>query len=225
MTHVKALQAGHSSQGTSEPITPVLIIFCMDPVLYHSPSSISGRTSINKRRVVVLDDSSSDEGSITTGPCPGSKSPSPIPSGTRKRAKLVFEDSSGDEMPAVDRSFISATRNNFFRAVQLDLEEKTSFTELYAAVKSWQSQMEDYKLSDSVPKLQNLHPDTKAMQLYPSDASSHLSACEIYGDGNCLPRAISVTICGSQDLRVEMRVRMTVEMTLHSKLYMENNFF
>ena len=23
MTHVKALQAGHSSQGTSEPITPV----------------------------------------------------------------------------------------------------------------------------------------------------------------------------------------------------------
>ena len=25
MTHVKALQAGHSSQGTSEPITPVLL--------------------------------------------------------------------------------------------------------------------------------------------------------------------------------------------------------
>ena len=24
MTHVKALQAGHSSQGTSEPITPAL---------------------------------------------------------------------------------------------------------------------------------------------------------------------------------------------------------
>ena len=26
MTHVKALQAGHSSQGTSEPITPVLVV-------------------------------------------------------------------------------------------------------------------------------------------------------------------------------------------------------
>ena len=26
MTHVKALQAGHSSQGTSEPITPVCAI-------------------------------------------------------------------------------------------------------------------------------------------------------------------------------------------------------
>ena len=27
MTHVKALQAGHSSQGTSEPITPELLFF------------------------------------------------------------------------------------------------------------------------------------------------------------------------------------------------------
>ena len=27
MTHVKALQAGHSSQGTSEPITPVHILY------------------------------------------------------------------------------------------------------------------------------------------------------------------------------------------------------
>ena len=26
MTHVKALQAGHSSQGTSEPITPVYTV-------------------------------------------------------------------------------------------------------------------------------------------------------------------------------------------------------
>ena len=27
MTHVKALQAGHSSQGTSEPITPAAILY------------------------------------------------------------------------------------------------------------------------------------------------------------------------------------------------------
>ena len=31
MTHVKALQAGHSSQGTSEPITPVLDIVPVHP--------------------------------------------------------------------------------------------------------------------------------------------------------------------------------------------------
>ena len=36
MTHVKALQAGHSSQGTSEPITPV-----------HTPPSESFRTKLS----------------------------------------------------------------------------------------------------------------------------------------------------------------------------------
>ena len=29
MTHVKALQAGHSSQGTSEPITPAQYLYSM----------------------------------------------------------------------------------------------------------------------------------------------------------------------------------------------------
>ena len=33
MTHVKALQAGHSSQGTSEPITPALMVFRMVVIL------------------------------------------------------------------------------------------------------------------------------------------------------------------------------------------------
>ena len=39
MTHVKALQAGHSSQGTSEPITPVIPPFvdgCTDMEVYWS---------------------------------------------------------------------------------------------------------------------------------------------------------------------------------------------
>ena len=49
MTHVKALQAGHSSQGTSEPITPVSgvvsyncnsIPFCYQSVLVYFPCLI-----------------------------------------------------------------------------------------------------------------------------------------------------------------------------------------
>ena len=34
MTHVKALQAGHSSQGTSEPITPAQIILTVASCMY-----------------------------------------------------------------------------------------------------------------------------------------------------------------------------------------------
>ena len=42
MTHVKALQAGHSSQGTSEPITPVctqIIQFISGIRLCHVPNA------------------------------------------------------------------------------------------------------------------------------------------------------------------------------------------
>ena len=41
MTHVKALQAGHSSQGTSEPITPAEQIF------------VAGLVTVCQRRTTV----------------------------------------------------------------------------------------------------------------------------------------------------------------------------
>ena len=41
MTHVKALQAGHSSQGTSEPITPVTIsLTCRHMLTYIAVSVV-----------------------------------------------------------------------------------------------------------------------------------------------------------------------------------------
>ena len=41
MTHVKALQAGHSSQGTSEPITPVCVIVANVEVICMSQEGIN----------------------------------------------------------------------------------------------------------------------------------------------------------------------------------------
>ena len=37
MTHVKALQAGHSSQGTSEPITPAVSVAGINSVEWAEP--------------------------------------------------------------------------------------------------------------------------------------------------------------------------------------------
>ena len=46
MTHVKALQAGKSSQGTSEPITPVLVPAAVIVTLVNFSSSISLRLRV-----------------------------------------------------------------------------------------------------------------------------------------------------------------------------------
>ena len=48
MTHVKALQAGHSSQGTSEPITPVLSLISL------WCSSDFSHTKMNQRVLLKL---------------------------------------------------------------------------------------------------------------------------------------------------------------------------
>ena len=45
MTHVKALQAGHSSQGTSEPITPVIQV---------TTCTVLGNISPHSDRVICM---------------------------------------------------------------------------------------------------------------------------------------------------------------------------
>ena len=47
MTHVKALQAGHSSQGTSEPITPVLFFGFSDFIRVKISNGSVGASEIN----------------------------------------------------------------------------------------------------------------------------------------------------------------------------------
>ena len=67
MTHVKALQAGYSSQGTSEPITPVLTLTA--PVGYMKKTTghgIINGTSIRYRGAVSNDGVNSKYGTIRT---------------------------------------------------------------------------------------------------------------------------------------------------------------
>ena len=53
MTHVKALQAGHSSQGTSEPITPVTILQSSSSGITHSQLGIYYRGIYLKLRIMI----------------------------------------------------------------------------------------------------------------------------------------------------------------------------
>ena len=55
MTHVKALQAGHSSQGTSEPITPALPGQLPQLILFVSVVICFGRCRCTRLRCPRLD--------------------------------------------------------------------------------------------------------------------------------------------------------------------------
>ena len=54
--------------------------------------------------------------------------------------------------------------------------------------------------------------DMQASQLLPADIDKSLIPVCVYGDGNCLPRALSMLTYGHEDAYIEMRARITVEM-------------
>lgn len=61
--------------------------------------------------------------------------------------------------------------------------------------------------------------DYYSKEIYPSDADTHLTPVRVYGDGNCLFRAMSLLLCGSQDLHVELRARAVCDMVLWKDFY------
>ncbi|XP_076446314.1 uncharacterized protein LOC143283825 [Babylonia areolata] len=63
------------------------------------------------------------------------------------------------------------------------------------------------------------HADRISKDLYPEDAPDHLEPVEITGDGNCLPRSVSVLAYGTQDHHQELRTRIIVEMAAHEDHY------
>ena len=54
--------------------------------------------------------------------------------------------------------------------------------------------------------------DMQASQLLPADIDKSLIPVCVYGDGNCLPCALSVLAYGHEDAYIEIRARITVQM-------------
>ena len=71
----------------------------------------------------------------------------------------------------------------------------------------------------------NVHEDPTSLMLYPSDAPKDLVPVQVYGDGNCLFRSISVLLFGHERFHVEMRVRTTFELVTNFREYLKEHTF
>ena len=54
--------------------------------------------------------------------------------------------------------------------------------------------------------------------------TKHLQPIRIYGDGNCLPRTVSMYLSGEQNMHVEIRVRMAMELIKHPETYLQDGY-
>ena len=66
--------------------------------------------------------------------------------------------------------------------------------------------------------------DFVALECYPKDAPKFWLPIDTDGDGNCLFRAISTNISGSEDYHQELRVRCVLELVKHKAWYQSNDY-
>ena len=61
--------------------------------------------------------------------------------------------------------------------------------------------------------------DQISLPLVPKDSPDGLVPCEVYGDGNCLFRAISIALWENEYNHKELRIRTALEMAAHEDCY------
>ena len=66
--------------------------------------------------------------------------------------------------------------------------------------------------------------DKSALVLIPEDQQAlWLFPCNVYGDGNCLPRCASLLVYGHENHHLEMRARIIDELVRHEDNYLDDN--
>ena len=104
------------------------------------------------------------------------------------------------------------------------LSRETSFDGLCRVVSEKEVEILQYPLCDDVPLDAGIATptvDALSLELYPPDAPDSLTPVCIYGDGNCLPRCLSLLVLGHQEAYHEMRVRIVMELTLNIYEYLD----
>lgn len=133
--------------------------------------------------------------------------------------EVVSPISTADELPAQ----VQHSRSTFFSDVQSIFSSCTSFDELLVAVREISPSLDMFPLP-SAPfhtlRSSGSNVDEIALKHFAPLGIKHLFPVETVGDGNCVPRALSLHCFGDQDSHLEIRVRIVHEMVSNSMDYM-----
>lgn len=159
--------------------------------------------------------------------------------------RIAVDDQS--MMRAVQDSQIH--QNNFFQhtaAAHIDLSDEVPRTP--ARQGYWECVLEKFNRCDSMeslmatvyaecekglpqmPKLKmptstaGFPLDSRAQAEYPNDGPKDLKAVQVYGDGNCFPRAVSLLLFSTQNHHHEVRARMIIEAVVNKHIYLDEEY-
>ena len=119
-------------------------------------------------------------------------------------------------------------RETFFKTIhdEMSTAAKKGWAALNFLVLLQKTSLVKYPIPDELPNLmKDGKVDKVSKQLYPDDAPPQLSPVQIYGDGNCLYRAMSVCLFGDEKHFKEMRVRVVFEIVTNIKRYINKETY
>ena len=82
----------------------------------------------------------------------------------------------------------------------------------------------NFTLPDSTKQnlIATVHSGT--LDILPDDLPDVVLPLDVYGDGNCFARCLSLAMFGSEDRHRELRVRMALEMARQDKFFMDPTY-
>ncbi|KAL8616788.1 hypothetical protein ACOMHN_017825 [Nucella lapillus] len=114
--------------------------------------------------------------------------------------------------------YINCPAKSFLR-LSLKMGQAQTFEELVQICEEYKGCLQKWDVAiASDLDAADYQKDTMAFDLYPSDGPA-LCPFQIYGDGNCLPRCLSLLACKHEGLHEEMRVRIVFELCLNKAYY------
>ena len=119
-------------------------------------------------------------------------------------------------------------RKNFFGKLSTELANvaKRGFAALSFLVSLKRQSLQNYAIPISnANTFVNNQVDPISEQLYPNDAPKNLKPIQVFGDGNCFYRSLSILVCGHDQFYKEMLARTICEMVSNVKLYTESDTF
>ena len=119
-------------------------------------------------------------------------------------------------------------RKNFFGKLSTELANvaKRGFAALSFLVSLKRQSLQNYAFPISnANTFVNNQVDPISEQLYPNDAPKNPKPIQVFGDGNCFYRSLSILVCGHDQFYKEMRARTICEMVSNVKLYTESDTF
>ena len=122
----------------------------------------------------------------------------------------------------------STNREQIFQSILDQMARSRNYTELEGICRDSAALVTEIALPPKEQHYLTTPPgvsvDSMSLQLLPHDAPPLHFPVNIIGDGNCLPRTVSMLTFGLEERHIEMRVHLVMDMSMHFHLYLNHNF-